>query len=229
MRHILKFKNLEMEKFYKYEGRLATYPIIDFIDKHSNICRGKLVDIGCGSKPYIKYFRYINDYIGVDINKGEADIVANAESLPIKSNSIDIVLCNQLIEHVPEPDKIIGEIHRILKEGGILILTAPQMGRLHGEPNDYYRYTKWGLKYLLKKNNMKIELIEPHGGVFRAIGSHLNFFIVDFFGKNKYLKNILRYSIINMNNFIFAFLDETIPWKKDTLGYSIIAKRQEDQ
>lgn len=228
MRYIVNFKDNEMKQFYKYEGKLATYPIIKFIDKYSNKCRGKLVDIGCGNKPYLRYFSLIDEYIGVDIDNNEADIVANAESLPIKSNSIDIVLCNQLIEHVSEPIKIIVEINRILKEEGILILTAPQMGRLHGEPNDYYRYTKWGLKYLLKKNNMKIELIEPHGGVFRAIGSHLNFFIIDFFAKNKYSKNVLRYSIINMNNFIFSFLDKIMPWKKDTLGYSIIAKRRKD-
>ena len=228
MRYIVNFKDNEMKQFYKYEGKLATYPIIKFIDKYSNKCRGKLVDIGCGNKPYLRYFSLINEYNGVDIDNNEADIVANAESLSIKSNSIDIVLCNQLIEHVSEPSKIIVEINRILKEEGILILTAPQMGRLHGEPNDYYRYTKWGLKYLLKKNNMKIELIEPHGGVFRAIGSHLNFFIIDFFGKNNYSKNVLRYSIINMNNFIFSFLDKIMPWKKDTLGYSIIAKRRKD-
>lgn len=226
MRYIVNFKDNEMKQFYKYEGELATYPIIKFIDKYSNKCRGKLVDIGCGNKPYLRYFSLIDEYIGVDIDNNEADIVANAESLPIKSNSIDIVLCNQLIEHVSEPSKIIVEINRILKEEGILILTAPQMGRLHGEPNDYYRYTKWGLKYLLKKNNMKIELIEPHGGVFRAIGSHLNFFLIDYFGRSNYLKRVLRYTVININNFVFNFLDRLIPWEKDTLGYNIIAKKE---
>jgi len=226
MRYIVNFKDNEMKQFYKYEGKLATYPIIKFIDKYSNKCRGKLVDIGCGNKPYLRYFSLIDEYIGVDIDNNEADIVANAESLPIKSNSIDIVLCNQLIEHVSEPTKIIVEINRILKEEGILILTAPQMGRLHGEPNDYYRYTKWGLKYLLEENRMKLEIIESHGGIFRAIGSHLNFFIIDYFGRSIYLKGVLRYTVININNFVFNFLDKLIPWEKDTLGYNIIAKKE---
>jgi len=226
MRYIVNFKDNEMKQFYKYEGKLATYPIIKFIDKYSNKCRGKLVDIGCGNKPYLRYFSLIDEYIGVDIDNNEADIVANAESLPIKSNSIDIVLCNQLIEHVSEPTKIIVEINRILKEEGILILTAPQMGRLHGEPNDYYRYTKWGLKYLLEENRMKLEIIESHGGIFRAIGSHLNFFIIDYFGRSIYLKGVLRYTVININNFVFNFLDRLIPWEKDTLGYNIIAKKE---
>ena len=180
MRHIVKFDSTEMERFYKFEGKLATYPIIEFIDEHCNKCYGKLVDIGCGNKPYINYFENVDKYIGVDVANDKADIIANAKSLPIRTGSIDVVLCNQVIEHDPEPDKIIAEIYRILKEGGILILSAPQMGRLHGEPNDYFRYTKWGLMYLLEKNNMKIEIIESQHGFFRAIGSHLNFFIIEF-------------------------------------------------
>ena len=226
MKYIVKFKDLEMEQLYRYEGKLAIYPIIKFINKYSNGCQGKLVDIGCGSKPYIKYFTHIDEYIGVDFIGNEADIVANAKSLPIESNSVDVVLCNQVIEHDAEPVKIIAEIRRILKKDGVLILSAPQMGRLHGEPNDYYRFTKWGLKYLIEKNDMKVEVIDPHGGIFRAIGSHLNFFIVEYFGKNRHLKNIVRNTVIVINNFIFTLLDRIISWKKDTLGYNIIAKKR---
>jgi SAM-dependent methyltransferase len=224
MRYIVNFKDIEMEQFYKYEGKLATYPIIEFIDKHGDRFHGKLIDIGSGNKPYMNYFRHV-EYIGVDIANEGADIIANAKLLPIESDSIDVVLCNQLIEHDPEPHKIVAEIHRILKEGGALILSAPQMGRLHGEPNDYYRYTKWGLKCLLERNGMKIEIIESHGGIFRALGSHLNLFIIDYLGRSKYVKSILRYIFVNMNNFSFGFLDYLIVWKKDTLGYNIIATK----
>lgn len=226
-RYIVKFDSRETEQFFRFEGKLATIPIVDFIDRNSNRCHGKLVDIGCGSKPYIKYFKYIDEYIGVDLISNEADIVANAKSLPIESNSVDVVLCNQVIEHDAEPVKIIAEIRRILKKDGVLILSAPQMGRLHGEPNDYYRFTKWGLNYLLEKNGMKIEVIEPHGGIFRAIGSHLNFFIIEYFGKNKQRRKfILRRTILGLNNFFFSFLDKLITWEKDTLGYNIIAKKR---
>jgi len=225
MRYVLKFANIEVRKFYKYEGKLATSPIIDFISKYSNRYQGKLVDIGCGAKPYIDFFNHIDKPIGIDIADEEADILANAKFLPLKSNTINVVLCNQVIEHEYEPEKIVAEISRILKKNGVLILSAPQMGRLHGEPHDYYRYTKWGLKYLLEKNGMKIEIIESHGGIFRAIGSHFDFFIIDYFGKNNFLKNILRYTVININNFIFNILDKLITWEKDTLGYNIIAKK----
>jgi SAM-dependent methyltransferase len=219
------FKNPEMEKFYKYEGKLATYPIIKFINRHSNRCLGKLVDIGCGNKPYTNLFKYINEYVGIDIVSGEADIIANVKTLPIKYNSVDIVLCNQAIEHDAEPGRIIAEIHRILNKDGLLMLSAPQMGRLHGEPDDFYRFTKWGLKYLIEVNGLTVEVIESHGGIFRAIGSHLNFFIIEYLGNKPFAKKILRSTVIVINNFIFALLDRLISWEKDTLGYNIIARK----
>ncbi len=225
MRYGVRFRDSEMEKIYKYEGKLATSPILEFIAKYSNRCRGNLVDIGCGNKPYIDFFSHVDRHIGVDIAGDEADIIADAVFLPLQSDSIDVVLCNQVLEHESEPDKLLVEISRILKEGGLLILSAPQMGRLHGEPYDYYRYTRWGLKYLIEKNGMKIDIVESHGGFFRSIGSHFDFFIIDYFGKNKCIKNILRFTVININNFMSNFIDNLIRWEKDTLGYNIIARK----
>lgn len=80
----INFKDNETKQFYKYEGKLATIPIIRFIDKYSNKCYGKLVDIGCGNKPYMNYFTHIDNYIGVDITNDGADIIANDKSLSLK-------------------------------------------------------------------------------------------------------------------------------------------------
>lgn len=106
-----------MKQFYKYEEKLATNPIIEFIDKYGNRYHGRLVEIGCGNKPYLKYFSFVNEYIGVDVAEGEADIIVDAKSLPFPSDSVDIVLCTQVIEHDPQPEKIISEANRILKPG----------------------------------------------------------------------------------------------------------------
>lgn len=212
--------------FYNCEGKLATYPIINFLRKHGNICYGKLVDIGCGDNPYGEYFPFLKRYIGVDISNDSADIIADAKGLPFKNESIDFVLCSQVIEHDKDPCRILTEAHRILKKNGVLILSAPQMGRLHGEPKDYYRFTKWGLKYLLEKNGLQIELIESQGGIFRAIGSHLNFFLIEYVGKNRCVRVLFRYTVIAINNLMFGLLDKLIKWDRDTLGYNIIARKR---
>ncbi|MBW2183956.1 MAG: class I SAM-dependent methyltransferase [Deltaproteobacteria bacterium] len=214
-----------MEQFYKYEARLAITPLFKFIEKYSKRGQGKLADIGCGNKPFIKYFKHVDGYFGVDVANARADVIADAKSLPIKSATLEVVMCNHVLEHDPEPNKIVEEIYRILIKGGVLIMSAPQMARLHGEPDDYYRFTKWGLEFLLEKNGMKIDLIESHGGFFRAIGSHINFFIIEYFGSSKTRRYILRRTIVVMNNIIFDFLDKLIYWDKDTLNYGIIATK----
>ena len=144
----------------------------------------------------------------------------------LDSDSADYALCNQVIEHDPEPDKVIKEIYRVLKTGGVLFLTAPQMGRLHGEPYDYYRFTKWGLKHILEKAGFQIVLMEAHGGFFRALGSHINFLLAEKGFKNKILRFLLRAFVIRLNNILFPFLDHIIKFKKDTLGYNVKAIKE---
>jgi len=219
------FASNDVKEFYKYEGFLATKPIIDFLIEQSPKVSGSLVDIGCGSKPYRNFFKVIN-YVGVDNSSNYADVMADAKDTKLKYNTFDWAICNQVIEHVNEPEMVIVEIRRLLKKGGKLLLTAPQMGRLHGEPHDYYRFTKYGLRYILKKNGFNIRGIYPHGGFFRAIGSHINFFILENFAHHKYVKNIFRVTIINMNNIIFSVLDRFLYWEKDTLGYSVVAVKK---
>ena len=101
----------------------------------------------------------------------------------------------------------------------------PQMGRIYGEPNDFYRYTKYGLKYLLENNGFKTLSIENHGGFFRAIGSHKNFFLSEMYFKNIFLKFIIKKVIIKWNNFFYSKLDDFIKFDKDTLGYNVVAKK----
>jgi ubiquinone/menaquinone biosynthesis C-methylase UbiE len=75
------------------------------------------------------------DYFGEAI--GDVDFYGDGQYLPIKAESIDFVLCSEVIEHVPEPVELVQEAWRILKDGGILVLTAPSTFKLHMEPHDY--------------------------------------------------------------------------------------------
>jgi len=115
-----------------------------------------VLDIGCGEKPYQDMFGNCR-YIGVNYSRVGAapEIIGDALNLPVKSNSVDIVLCSQVIEHVPDPKKLVEESYRVLKSGGGLILTGPFYWPLHEEPNDYYRFTSYGFEYLLKTAGYK--------------------------------------------------------------------------
>jgi len=117
-----------------------------FIRKHQS--RKLTLDIGCFNSPYTKYFP---NRIGLDIQAGQSvDVVADAHQLPFKSEKFDNILCTEVLEHLHSPYLAIAEMKRVLKSGGKLILSTRFIFPLHDVPNDYYRYTKYGLKYLFK-------------------------------------------------------------------------------
>jgi len=120
---------------------------------------------------------------------------------------------------------VLGEIRRVLKPGGILFLTAPQMARLHGEPHDFFRFTRWGLQYLLEHNGFEIVHLEPHGGIVRALGSHVNLFLAERCGRHKAVLTVLRYTFISLLNWLCPPLDRIVHWEKDTLNYNVLAKK----
>jgi len=95
-------------------------------------------------------------YIGVDwagsSHEALADIVADLNKpLPIESCVADIVVSLSVLEHLCEPQTMLNEAYRILKKGGVMIIHVPWQWWVHEAPHDYYRYTPYGLTYMLKK------------------------------------------------------------------------------
>ncbi len=126
-----------------------------------------VLDVGAGKSPYKKIIKH-NKYICLDIeNRGNCEnlvlIDANKE-WPIKDNYADLVLATETLEHIRKPQEFIKEVYRVLRPGGILILTTPFVWPLHEEPNDYFRYTKYGLKMFLKNAGFKFIKIKESNG-----------------------------------------------------------------
>lgn len=183
---------------------------------------GLLLDMGCGNQPYAYLFPTATRYVGIDLPPPPgvsrcADLWGSGLRLPFASERFDTVLCAQVLEHVPRPELLIAQAFRVLKAGGQLILTAPQTWGLHEEPQDYYRFTKYGLQYLLESAGFQVQSIEARGGVFRMVGQTLlNLYYV----RNQVprLTPWLR-GFNRVSNTFFAYLDRRWPWDKDTLGY----------
>jgi SAM-dependent methyltransferase len=141
---------------------------------------GSLVlDIGAGSCPYRALFSHcvyktqdfgeLNDeQLRGRQGYGEIDYRCDATSIPLDNDSIDAVLCTEVIEHVPEPIRVIHEIGRILRPGGRLIITAPLGSGLHQVPHHYYGgYTPfWYRRFLADAGFTDID-IEENGRFFK--------------------------------------------------------------
>lgn len=120
-----------------------------FVKKYAST--GKTLDIGCGNDIYRSYFPNCTT-LDIEARPNvSVDIIGDAHDLTmIEDASFDTVLCAEVLEHLHTPAKAIAEFYRILKPGGVLILTTRFIFPLHDTPHDYYRYTKYGLAHLLK-------------------------------------------------------------------------------
>lgn len=147
---------LLINPFYFARAGLA-----EAVAKFSKLLKGRLLDIGCGSIPYKELF-VVDEYVGLDIDteiarkRNLADYFYDGKVFPLPSSSFDSALCNQVLEHVFNPDEFIHEINRVLKPKGKLLLTVPFVWDEHEQPYDYARYSSFGLKALLEKNGFVI-------------------------------------------------------------------------
>lgn len=108
-----------------------------------------VIDYGCGNMPYRPLWEpHTQQYLGYDFADNPlADGFLNADgTLPVASESADIILSSQVLEHVLDPNKYLGEAFRVLKCGGRLILTTHGVWRYHPDPTDFWRWTCDGLR-----------------------------------------------------------------------------------
>ena len=154
----------------------------------SSKLNGRLLDVGCGSKPYQELFA-VDDYIGLDIdneatrNQKIADYFYDGTTFPFNDDEYDSVLCNQVLEHVFNPDEFLSEIKRVLKPGGRLLLTVPFVWDEHEQPHDYARYSSFGLKALIDKNGFNVIEYKKIGTDVSTIFQLINAYLYKIFVK----------------------------------------------
>jgi len=138
-----------------------------------SILEGEVLDVGCGRKPYAHLTR-AKRYVGVDIDTpatralAAADHYYDGRTLPFADASFDAVLCSQVLEHVFTPDEFLREIRRVLRPGGVLLLATPFVWDEHEQPQDYGRYSSFGLKALVERSGFALEAQRKTCPDFRA-------------------------------------------------------------
>ena len=203
------------------------------IEQYAKLVKGgTLIDIGCGEKPYEKYFD-VEKYIGIEIEGGSherskknANIFYDGKRLPFEDESVSWVLCTQVLEHMAEPEAFIRECSRVLKNEGGIILSAPQVWGLHEEPFDFYRFTKYGLKYLIEKCGFEVIRSDKTTGIWGTVGQRLAADLFYRYGVNKLFKLIVAVIICMPLQLVCMFLDYLGNYKGDTLDNIVFAKKK---
>ena len=114
---------------------------------------GNILDVGSQYSPYTPFFlQKCRLYTCIDVVKTPlVHVVCNAECMPLDHCSYDLILCTQVLEHTSCPQKIIDECYRVLRPGGILLVTVPSVFPQHGYPSDNWRFMPQGLELLLNR------------------------------------------------------------------------------
>ena len=202
---------------------------------------GTVLDVGCGEKPYKKYFTKVKNYDGIDFKNysRNKDFIAHKPDLffpksylesfelPFQDNYYNAVVTFQVLEHHKKPMKLISEINRIVKPGGYVLLTVPFLGGVHERPHDYQRYTEYGLKELFSTNNLNILEIMTQGSVFSTISLLLNEALNSFASKGKiyYLFSVILYVPLFIFQHICIPLDKIVKSDNVVFNYLILAEK----
>lgn len=136
---------------------------------------GRLLDVGCGEKPYEWLFGdQVTSYIGCDWpgmihEQKHVDVFCDACALPFRGDAFDTVLCTEVLEHVADPQKCVNELARVLKTGGHVILSAPFIYWLHEQPYDFFRYTPHGIAHLMRQAGLQPVKVHVRGNLLAVM------------------------------------------------------------
>ncbi|OPY67928.1 MAG: hypothetical protein A4E57_02038 [Syntrophorhabdaceae bacterium PtaU1.Bin034] len=134
--------------------------------------KGSVLDVGAKDAPYRQLVAH-SEYTTLDISVTEnPDICCDLHDISIKSDVFDAVIALEVLEHLYDPQRMINEMHRILKKDGIVIASTRFICRYHPDPNDYYRFTSDSLKHLFSRFSETSVL--PHGNGLHAIWHIIN-------------------------------------------------------
>ncbi len=145
-----------------------------------------VLDAGAGEARHRSYFKK-GRYIALDAGYGDnswdysrLDIRGDLENIPLRSGSVDRIVCMVVLEHTRDPHNVLREFARVLKPGGVLVMVVPFLWEEHQIPHDYFRFTRYGVRLLFDSSPFRLDLVSPMGGFFwvcarRSVGL-LSFF-----------------------------------------------------
>jgi len=151
----------------------------------------RILDAGAGEQLYRKFCDHLQ-YVAQDLGEyngegntsglqtnkwdyGKLDIISDIISIPEPDNSFDVILCSEVLEHIPEPILALKEFSRLLKSNGILILTAPFCSITHFAPQHYSTGFNiyWYMRHL-ENNGFKLKNATVNGNYFQYLGQELH-------------------------------------------------------
>jgi SAM-dependent methyltransferase len=192
----------------------------------------RVLDAGAGEGQYKHVFAK-QGYCGVDLGVGDTawnyrglDTIADLGALPFRDQSFDAALHIVTIEHLREPARALAEIARAMRPGSPLLIAAPHEWEVHQAPHDYFRYTRYGLAYLLERAGFEIGEIRPAGGYFRLLARRLLNGLQFFAGGARWILFVPAAILLVPPALVLPWLDFLDTDRNFTVGYICTARKK---
>ena len=165
-------------------------------------------------------------YVNLDMDT-RPNIYADVTRVPLPDQHVDCVVCTEVLEHLPDPQSCVDEIHRLLRDDGLVFASTPFFYPVHADPYDFQRFTEDGLRYLFR--NFKSVEVHRMGGYAGVLGLLVELGILGVEG-NSFKQKFLRWSMKWISRWLIqtdlAGLEMENPfWRKFTTGYFVVAVR----
>jgi len=166
----------------------------------------RILDLGCGIKPYASLFSFCETYVGFDVQPHpRVDVVGFNWALPFADNQFDALLSTQSLEHTARIAETITEIRRVVKPGGLVYISVPLTFPEHGVPYDFYRFTRYGLLEIFK--DFEVQSVTAHNGYIATLFRLCNALLAYLPGAQYYL-----FPFFLLNNALGVLADFAARW-----------------
>lgn len=201
----------------------ATYLTMVMVENSLRRCstyvKGRTLDVGCGMRPYEKtFFAGAKEYIGCDYlsDRSRPDVICSATDLTFPDSSFDTVVSTEVLEHIPEPQRAMNEMCRVLKPGGFLILSTPMYWPRHEMPYDYFRYPYDGLIHIVKTSGLELVHMYNRGRAYAMLGQVFQHI-------HPFKSSIFSWLV----NSFCLWCDRRLRQDTVTLGWTVVARKKE--
>lgn len=127
-------------------------PLLDWLEAQ-DVAGARVLDVGCGDRPYDALLHRASEIVGFDVpGNPRADVHGSIDSIPLEDGRFDVVLCLQVLEHVPDPAAAVRELRRVARPGGRVLASTHGVYPYHPNPHDLWRWTHEGLDNLFRTN-----------------------------------------------------------------------------